>query len=207
MKTFAILGDSYSTFKGHIPKGNRVYYPYPEVPDVIRVEQTWWHLLMQKRNLQLLVNESYSGATVCEDVREGYPLDSAFTKRAIRAFCQENAEKPDIIFLFGCTNDSWFDRTIGENRYDNWTQEDLQKTLPAYCNIIHNLKTHNPESLVVAVINTGLKDEIREGMLQACEHYGIPKVVLSNISKQSGHPDALGMTQIAEQVDAVLETL
>ncbi len=207
MKTIGILGDSYSTFKGYIPEGNRVFYPYPEVPDVVRVEQTWWHLLMQKRGLKLLVNESYSGATVCESVREGYPLDSAFTKRANRTFGADNQEKPGIIFFFGCTNDSWFDRPIGENQYENWTDEDLKQCLPAYCYIIHTLKTNNPESLVVAVINTGLKDEIRAGMLKACEHYGIPKVELHEIAKEAGHPNALGMTQIAQQVSAVLDTL
>ena len=208
METFGILGDSYSTFSGFIPEGNRCYYPRPEdVDDVLRVEQTWWYQLMTKRNLRLLVNESYSGATVCEDVREGYPEDSSFTKRAIRAFSEKTEEKPNFIFLFGCTNDSWFDRTIGSNQYENWTDADLQQVLPAYCNTIHSLKTANPEATIVAIINTDLKEEIQNGMLLACEYYDIAKVVLSDISKQSGHPDALGMTQIAQQVEAVLETL
>ena len=205
--TFGILGDSYSTFKGWIPEGNRRYYPYAEVPDVLQVEQTWWHQLMQKRNLKLVINQSYSGAMVCEDVREGYTVDSAFTKRAVRSFGPETTEKCELIFLFGCTNDSWFDRTIGVDQYENWTEADLQQTLPAYSYTVHTLKTYNPDATIVAIINTGLKEEIRDGMIRAGEHYGIHNIILSDISKEVGHPDALGMTQIADQVDAALDLI
>ena len=38
-----ILGDSYSTFRGHIPEGNSAYYPYKDVDDVLQVEHTWWN--------------------------------------------------------------------------------------------------------------------------------------------------------------------
>ena len=206
--TFGVLGDSYSTFKGWIPEGNRRYYPLPtDVEDVLSVEQTWWHLLMQKRDLQLTVNDSFSGATVCEDNREGYPEDSSFTRRAKRSFCNENAGKSQLIFLFGCTNDSWFDRTIGVDQYENWTEADLQQILPAYSYTIHTLKSNNPDAAIVAIINTDLKEEIRDGMIRAGEHYGIVNVILADIAKQNGHPTALGMTQIAEQVDAALDLI
>ena len=208
MKTFGILGDSYSTFKGYIPEGNRHYYPFPEeVEDVLQVEQTWWHRLMTKRNLRLLINESYSGATVCEDVREGYPVDSAFTRRAIRAFCQENGEKPDYIFFFGCTNDNWFGQVPGKLQYENWSEQDLQKILPAYCYILANLKKNNPQATLVTIINTGLKEEIFDGMVEAGKHYGAINVVLHDIHKQNGHPTDTGMEQIFLQVDAALNHL
>lgn len=39
--TFSIIGDSYSTFKGFVPKEYDCYYPNPElVDDVIYVEDT-----------------------------------------------------------------------------------------------------------------------------------------------------------------------
>lgn len=44
-QTVAVLGDSYSTFKGFIPKGYATWYS-PTTPqettDVNKVEQTWW---------------------------------------------------------------------------------------------------------------------------------------------------------------------
>ena len=206
--TFGILGDSYSTFQGCVPKGNRCYYPDPtRVDDVLTAEQTWWHQLMKKRALDLLMNESFSGATVCEHNREGLPEKSSFTKRVIRAFGPENQEKFELLFLFGCTNDSWLDREIGELQYENWSEKDLRQVLPAYCYTIYQLKTHNPETTLVAIINTDLKERIREGMIRAGEYYGIHNVILSDISKQNGHPDALGMTQIAEQVDVALNLI
>lgn len=69
--TFSIIGDSYSTFKGFVPKEYDCYYPNPElVDDVIYVEDTWWGKLINHQGMRLLVNDSYSGATVCTCVRE-----------------------------------------------------------------------------------------------------------------------------------------
>lgn len=200
--TFGILGDSYSTFRGHIPQGNSCYYPIQDVDDVLQVEHTWWHQLMTKHNMNLLVNDSYSGATVCTNTRDGQPFSSAFTERAKRSFSGEN--KPDYIFLFGCTNDSWLDRTVGEPKFADRTEEDLFQVLPAYSFCLEHMTKCNPQAKVVAVINTGLKPEIAAGMIAAAEHYGATVVSLENIDKQHGHPSALGMRQIAEQIEAKL---
>ena len=45
IKTFSVLGDSYSTFEGYIPEGNAWWYSSsPQGPnDVVKVEDTWWH--------------------------------------------------------------------------------------------------------------------------------------------------------------------
>ena len=43
-QTVAVLGDSYSTFEGFIPKGYATWYSPtapPETTDVNKVEQTW----------------------------------------------------------------------------------------------------------------------------------------------------------------------
>ena len=43
--TLAVLGDSYSTYQGCIPKGYAVWYKQPanqKATDVTSVEQTWW---------------------------------------------------------------------------------------------------------------------------------------------------------------------
>lgn len=44
-QTVAVLGDSYSTFEGFIPKGYATWYSPttpPETTDVNKVEQIWW---------------------------------------------------------------------------------------------------------------------------------------------------------------------
>ncbi|MBE6976564.1 MAG: hypothetical protein E7439_05135 [Ruminococcaceae bacterium] len=200
--SFGILGDSYSTFRGYIPQGNSAYYPYKDVDDVLEVEHTWWHQLMTRHGLTLTVNDSYSGATVCTNTREGQPFSSAFTERAKRSFSGEN--QPDYIFLFGCTNDSWLERSIGEPKFEGRTEEDLMQVLPAYCFCLEYLTTHNPNATVVAVVNTGLHEEIHAGMVCAAKHYGATIVELADIDKQHGHPSALGMRQIVAQIEDVL---
>ena len=200
--SFGILGDSYSTFRGYIPEGNACYYPSEKVEDVLQVEHTWWHQLMQRHGMKMLVNDSYSGATVCTNTREGQPFSSAFTERAKRSFSGD--EKLDYIFLFGCTNDSWLSRTIGKSKFADWTEEDLFQVLPAYCFVLEHLIKNNPQSKIVAVVNTGLHPEIHSGILDAVKHYDATAVVLENIDKQCGHPSALGMRQIAQQIETVL---
>ena len=67
-KSVSILGDSYSTFEGAIPQGNAIWYfkkNNPKQTDVNRVEQTWWDLLIKRKGWKLEMNNSYSGATIC----------------------------------------------------------------------------------------------------------------------------------------------
>lgn len=202
--SFGVLGDSYSTFCGHIPEGNRFYYPRPEsVDDVLQVEQTWWHLLMTRNDMHLMTNDSYSGATVCTACREDLPLASAYTERAKRTFSGEN--QPDYIFVFGGTNDNWLGRTVGNVQYGDWTEADLQCVLPAFCFVLDYLTQKNPQATIILPINTGFKPELHQGILEAAAHYGAVAVCLADIDKQNGHPSALGMQQIADQLQAALK--
>ena len=60
-KYVSVLGDSYSTFEGAIPKGNAIWYfkrNNPNQTDVNRVEQTWWSLLIADKGWKLEMNES-----------------------------------------------------------------------------------------------------------------------------------------------------
>ena len=61
-----IFGDSYSTFKGFIPDGYAVYYSEEERPetDVTKVSETWWHQVINEANLNLVLNNSWSGSTI-----------------------------------------------------------------------------------------------------------------------------------------------
>ena len=201
--TFGILGDSYSTFRGYIPKGNHGYYPNAEVDDVLRVEDTWWHILMERNHMHLLVNDSFSGATVCNHNRDGLPENASFVGRARRSF--SGAVQPDYIFVFGCTNDSWLEREIGSLMFADRTQEDLNCVLPAYCDVLEYLVKQNPGTRVVSLVNTGLNPEIYAGMLSANAHYGAVTVELRDFEKQHGHPTAAGMASIAAQIEQALQ--
>ena len=114
-RSISVLGDSYSTYECYIPAGYAVWYhePYqPERTDVTDVTQTWWHLLCQKRGFKLDTNNSYSGATICNTGYGGKDFtDRSFITRASQLGC------PDIILVFGGTNDSWANVPLGEMKH------------------------------------------------------------------------------------------
>lgn len=203
-----ILGDSYSTFDGYIPPHQAFYYPNPEkVPGLTRVEETWWHQLTERRGMRILKNDSYSGSTVCNHTRDGQPPESAFISRMHVSLSDEGigGEKPDVILIFGGTNDSWLDREIGENKYAGWTQEELYRVLPAYCHLLDYVVRQNPGARILCIVNDALKPEIHAGIVEAAAHYGVQAVELEEIEKEFGHPNVRGMAQIAEQVDRALD--
>jgi len=66
-----IMGDSYSTYKGYIPEGYSFYYSdeRTETPIVKGVEKTWWNILANENNLNIILNDSFSGSTICNTVK------------------------------------------------------------------------------------------------------------------------------------------
>ena len=225
--SFGVLGDSYSTFKDHIPEGNRCYYPNTEkVDDVLTVEQTWWHQLMTRNDMQLVINDSYSGATVCTD--HSLPEISAYTERAKRSFSGET--QPDYIFIFGGTNDyghgdapfgSWGDRTndtfIGACHY--LFSEMVKKYPAARIVVLTPLQTsydQNPSA------NTGkpLIDYV-DAIIKVAAHYSLPVLDLYRTAgicpripehiplfmPDGLHPNDAGAARIAERLAAFLQSL
>ena len=199
-----IIGDSYSTYEGYIPEGYNCYYRIhrEEPPFVHGVEKTWWNILARENNLNIVMNDSFSGSTVCNTVRENHPLSSSFINRIDKYLAEDFFAKNDVgtLLLFGGTNDSWIDDPIGALQYSDWTAEDLLCVLPAFCYLLDRAKSA-AENIIV-IINSELKQEITEGFMEACKKYDIPCLLLKDVDKQNGHPTELGMEQIAEQVAA-----
>ena len=122
-KKVSILGDSYSTFQGMIPEGYAVYYPN-NGNDVKEVSQTWWDLYIKAKGYQLETNDSWSGSTICGT---GYGrMDSSGNNFISRV---DKLGNPDIILIFGGTNDAWANSPIGEYQYADWTKEDCKTSL------------------------------------------------------------------------------
>ena len=202
MKNVLIMGDSYSTYEGYIPEGYHFYYSDErENPPIVKgVEKTWWQMLAKENALSIVCNDSYSGSTICNKVRETLPVESSFINRMdnyiAKNFFEEN--NVDTMLIFGGTNDSWINAPIGEIKYSDWTGEDLKCVLPAFCYLIDKAK--KAVGNVIAIINCDLKDEIMDGFEEICNKNGIKCVRLEQIDKIHGHPTDLGMKQIAEQV-------
>ena len=207
INNFIIIGDSYSTFKGYIPEGYAVYYTGEGQCGVNTVEETWWHRFVKETELNLVLNDSWSGSTVCYTGRQSpeYGYRSSFVNRMHLMLKEDFFKKNnvDTVLIFGATNDSWLDTTPkGELQLSDWKEEDLYSTLPAIGYMISRLKEEGLN--VVYIINTDLQPKITEAIKTASDRFGASYIELSAIDKTSGHPTPLGMEQIKDQVKAAL---
>ena len=201
-----IFGDSYSTFENYIPDGYSVYYSEMERPetDVTKVSQTWWHQVITEANLNLVLNDSWSGAPICYTGYDNADCSksSSFIYRLHMLIEQGFFEKNNIdtVFVFGGTNDSWSGAPLGTMKFENWEEDDLYSVLPAICYFLKTLKDKLPQAHIYCLINTDLKPEISEGMRTACQIYGITEISFDTIDKNYGHPTIRGMQDIRDTV-------
>lgn len=205
-KKVSILGDSYSTFGGFMsPATNLCWYNGPDggngkQNDVEKVEQTWWHLLIAQKGYTLERNNSYSGSTVC---CTGYRKDDFSDRAFITRIC--NLGNPDIIFVFGGTNDSWAKVPVGEFQYAHWNKASLFSFRPAFAYLMHHLKELYPQAIIYNIVNSGLSPAVTASMEEICRHYAVRNILLHDVDKQHGHPSVQGMKSICEQVGAAME--
>lgn len=202
-----IMGDSYSTYEGYIPEGYNFYYSdeRKENPIVRGVEKTWWQMLAKENNLNIILNDSFSGSTICNTVRKTHSVESSFVSR-IDKYIEEKFFSRNIIntmFIFGGSNDSWINAPIGNLKYSDFTVDELKCVLPAFCYLISRAREFVEN--VIVIINSGLKEEITNGFIEACEKSKIRYLYLKEIEKENGHPTEKGMKQISKQVMECIE--
>ena len=205
-----ILGDSYSTYEGWIPEGYAVYYEQngnPEEGKLPDVSQTWWKQLAKMTGADLVMNNSWSGSTICKTGYGGVHCEASAYVTRVQQYLNGGkcGDQPvDTALIFGGTNDCWAGAPHGTLKYADWTEEDLAQVAPATCFLLDYMKTHNPTVRTVVIVNCDLTDEITAILTDACRHYGVEYVCLAQIEKQDGHPNIAGLTQIAEQIYAAL---
>lgn len=203
-KAVSILGDSYSTYEGYVtPETNEMWY-YAQGErgrtDVLDVKQTWWHLLISRQGWKLCQNNSYSGSTISY---YGYSGND-YSKRSFLTR-MDNLGCPDIIFIFGATNDSWAGAPIGDYQYENLSKANFWTFRPAMARMLEWMTNRYIGVDIYFLLNDGLRQEINESIRTICQHYGVACIELHDIDKQSGHPSVKGMQQIAEQVAGALK--
>jgi hypothetical protein len=193
-KKVSILGDSYSTFIGIIPANYSSFYPNDR-NDVTEIGQTWWSLYIQAKGYTLEKNDSWGGTTICGT---GYGrMDSSRNNFISRV---DSLGNPDLIFVFGGTNDAWANSPMGEYQYSDWTKEDCKNFRPAVACLIDMLKQRYPNAEFCFILNSELKETVNESMREICNHYNVKLVELHDIEKQNGHPSINGMKSICEQL-------
>lgn len=190
----SVMGDSYSTFRGTMPQGYAVFYPSP-ICEVTSVEQMWWHLFITENGYELDKNNSYSGSTISNS---GYNKED-YSDRSFVARMNEIGS-PDILFIFGGTNDDWVPAPMGEYKYSKWRKSDLYSLRPAMAYLLKNLKELYPDTRIYVLINSDMKEQTDESIITICKRYKVPYIELHDIEKKINHPTANGMIAINRQI-------
>ena len=200
-KKVSILGDSYSTFEGLVqPDTNLVWYfeknPYPTpLTNVNSADSTWWKIFIADNSYVLEKNNSYSGSTVCNlGYQKAEYSDRSFITR------MNNLGNPDMILVFGATNDCWAKVPVGTD-----DSNDLYTFRPAMKLMLKSLPELYPNAEIHFILNDAIDGEIRQAVIDLCKQYNTDCIVLHDISKQTGHPDNAGMKQISRQLTDALK--
>ena len=199
-KGISILGDSYSTFENCVvPDTNYVWYweKSQSKNDVHNAADTWWHKLISEEGYRLCKNNSFSGSTVCNTGYKGKDYsDRSFIAR------MKNLGSPDLIYIFGGTNDSWAGVPVGEFKFEDWTADDLYKFRPATAYMLASMQKFYLGTEIVFLINNDLSEDVTESIKSICDHYGVDYIQLVGIDRIEGHPSVKGMRQIVDQIKA-----
>ena len=207
---FSVLGDSFSSLEGTVdPETNDVFH-YDNI-GVTSPEQMWWHKVATEMEWTLDKNNSFSGSLMCnfDDFGAGaYYGPYSFLRR------MDHLGNPDVIFVFGGTNDLWQGAALGEYVYSDWTEEQLEQVRPALAYMFESLKLLYPKAEVYFMIDMkicsgGVDEETKQAFIESvhriASHCGVNWVDIYGIHKNQWHPDVQGQEDIARQVIEVLE--
>lgn len=145
-KLFSVLGDSISTFEGISEPESAVYYDTLRklASSVLTPIDTWWGQVIERLGGELLINNSFSGSTVCRHPL--YEIESYACSDERTFSLHRSEELPDVIMVYMGTND-WgcgF-RVLCDERYDPIAEESTC-FLPAYRQMLEKLKSNYPKA-------------------------------------------------------------
>lgn len=192
-KSFAIIGDSISTYQSYIPDGFSCFYPYPTA-DVSDVNKTWWMQVINSVGGSLFVNNSYSGSCVADS-------SSSATKNMERLeYTTINGVTPDVILIYMGSNDC-------ASKYVS--AYDFERDYPK---MIENLQKLCPNSeIILCTLATSpfysVEDqtEYNDIIKMYAETYNLKCLDLASANLagklvDSAHPNTAGMTEFANVV-------
>jgi len=149
MRTYAILGDSISTYEGVCPSEHTVYYTGNNA-GITTPQHTWWGRVADRCGLELTVNMAWSGLRVTP--RSGNPeRDGVYFADSIAQYTGD--VDPDIIFVYMGINDFNHNTPLGE--WDRKAEVDMvydcsqtHYFIESYAKMLSFLKRTHPDSEV-----------------------------------------------------------
>lgn len=141
-KLISFLGDSITTLEGYNPDGALVYYN-EEMADetgVKEITHTWWGKLIEYLKADILVNDSFSGSTVSQELW-GMMYPSAISPMRLNNLRKHDID-PDIIIVNMGTND--YANGVEIDIKENLEETDYSYFKPAYEFMVSKLKEKYP---------------------------------------------------------------
>ena len=104
-KYFSVLGDSVSTLSGYSQPDFAAFYDteHKLLSGVLTPSDTWWGQVIDALQGRLLVNNSFSGSTVCK--LPGYEIESYGCSDERTGALHRDGLTPDVIMVYIGTND------------------------------------------------------------------------------------------------------
>ena len=145
-KYFSVLGDSMSTFEGCSVPESAVYYDLSHklAADVLTPADTWWGQVIDRLGGRLLVNNSFSGSTVCWHPL--YEIQSYGCSDERTAALGRDGISPDVIMVLLGTNDWGCGTRVVYDPKLTADPNDPSIFLPAYGQMLQKLKTNYPNA-------------------------------------------------------------
>ncbi len=125
--------------------------------------------MISKTGANLLLNNSWSGSTICYTGYNGDCSDSSsfiYRYRQLKKVDFFEQNQIDTVIIFGGTNDSWSGAPLGDMQYKDWTEKDLYNVLPAICYFMVMLKNDLPNAKIMFIANCDIRTEIVFGYLR-----------------------------------------
>lgn len=158
----------------------------------------WWWQVQKAMNWELDHNNSFSGSVLCNWDTTNYYGPHSFIRRA------DDLGYPDVIFVFGGTNDLWQNAPLGDFQYNDWTDEDLCLFRPGLAFLCAKLKRSYPTAKIYFMVDMQLGQEIVDSFHTIIAHYQVNYIDLYGIDKDWDHPTVFGMKSIADQTIAAI---
>ena len=207
---FSILGDSFSSLEGYVdPETNDPWPNYYQI-GVTGPELMWWSQVADETGWIMERNNSFSGSAICNYDPNNYYGAHSYLRR------MNDLGNPDVIFVFGGTNDIYYRVPLGDYCYEGWTEEQLCTFRPAMSFMLEYLKRRYSKAEIYIMVDmelciddTNIDDAIRqdyiESMHRIANHYQVDCIDLYGIEKSWWHPNAAGQRSIARQVIEALD--
>lgn len=142
-KYFSILGDSISTLEGYSQPDFAAFYDTEKklLSGVLTPADTWWGQVVDALGGRLLVNNSFSGSTVCK--LPAYEIESYGCSDERTGRLRSDAVTPDVIMVYIGTNDWGHGLAPTPN---GWHTGPLTVFSEAYRTMLEKLQINYPEA-------------------------------------------------------------